>query len=82
MLAGGLDGGPQGIGEGVNEGVNRAALSCGINFLATDFPNVSRIRCLRVAGIERLATSALLPCNTTRDLKSREKCLESVVNMV
>ena len=68
MLAG-LDVGPQGIGEGVDEGVNRASLTGVISFLATDFPKVSRIRCLRVAGIERLATSALLPCNTTRDLE-------------
>lgn len=68
----GLDGGPHGIGGGVNAGVNRAALSGGISFLGTDFPKVSRIRCLREAGIERLATSALLPCNTTRDPVERE----------
>jgi hypothetical protein len=77
----GLDGGPQGIEGGVNGAVGREALSDGASFLATDFPKVRRIRCLRVAGIARLATSALLPCNTTRDLKLRErgeKCLESV----
>lgn len=77
MLAG-LDGGPQGIEGGANGAVGREALSDGASFLATDFPKVRRIRCLRVAGIARLATSALLPCNTTRDLKLRErgeKCL-------
>jgi hypothetical protein len=78
----GLDGGPQGIGGGANVGVARAALSAGTSFLGTDFPKVSRIRCLCVAGIDRLATSALLPCNTKRDLEFIEKCLESIVNII
>lgn len=71
MLAG-LDGGPQGIGGGANVGVTRAALSDETSFLGTDFPKVSKIRCLCVAGIDRLATSALLPCNTKRDPVERD----------
>ena len=70
MLAG-LDDGPHSIGGGVNGGVNRA-LSAGMCFLATDFPKLSRIRCLRVQGIARFAMSALFPSRSRSDLQLRD----------